>query len=116
VRHSKVRPSPRLGHLQTSPAQDGMSASPLKADIGARGRQAAMGHRETFELYSITSSARVISVGWNGGAKRLGGLEVDGEVELDRLLNRKVARLRSPQDLGDTGLTACPFRLPGRAS
>jgi hypothetical protein len=26
------------GHLQTCPAQDGMSASPLKADIGSSGK------------------------------------------------------------------------------
>ena len=31
------------GHLQTCPAQDGMSASPLKADIRASGQQVRYG-------------------------------------------------------------------------
>lgn len=36
-----------FGSLQTSPAQDGMSASPLKADIRARGSTSAKGQKQT---------------------------------------------------------------------
>jgi hypothetical protein len=38
-----ARPDHTLGHLQTFPAQDGMSASPLKADIATTTRNVGYG-------------------------------------------------------------------------
>jgi hypothetical protein len=38
---------------------------------------------------------------WNLEAKRLGGLEIDGQLELRRLLNGKIGRLGSLQDAID---------------
>jgi hypothetical protein len=38
---------------------------------------------------------------WNFEAKRLGGLEIYGQLELDRLFYRKLARSRAAQNLGD---------------
>ena len=35
------------GHLQTCPARDGMSASPLKADVRAAASMSAKGHKPT---------------------------------------------------------------------
>ena len=44
-------------------------------------------------LYSITSSASASKVGGNREAERLGGLEVDDELELGRRLHRKIGWL-----------------------
>ena len=49
-------------------------------------------------FYSITPSARASSVGGNSDAKCLGGLEVDDQFELGRLLDRQVGRLRPFED------------------
>src|SRR5215469_15798200 len=38
---------------------------------------------------------------WNLEAERLGGLEIDGQFKLRRLLNRKIGRLGSLQDAID---------------
>jgi hypothetical protein len=48
--------------------------------------------------YSITSSARASSDG-HGEAKRLGGGQVDDQIELGRLLDRDVTGLRPAQNL-----------------
>ena len=45
--------------------------------------------------HSITSSARASSVGGTVEAERLGGRQIDDEIELSRLLDRKVARLHA---------------------
>ena len=52
-------------------------------------------------LHSITSSARASSVGGIVEAKRLGGRQIDDEVELGRLLDRNVGRFRPAQNLVD---------------
>jgi hypothetical protein len=36
---------------------------------------------------------------WHGDAKRLRGLQIDDQLELGRLLDRQVGRLRSPEYL-----------------
>ena len=51
--------------------------------------------------HSITSSARASSVGGTVEAERLGGVQVDDEIELGRLLDRDVGRLRPAQNLVD---------------
>ena len=48
--------------------------------------------------HSITSSARASSVGGTVEAERLGGLEVDDQLELGRLLHRQVGRLLALED------------------
>ena len=48
--------------------------------------------------HSITSSARASSVGGTVEAERLGGLEVDDQLELGRLHDRQVGRLRALED------------------
>ena len=48
--------------------------------------------------HSITSSARASSVGGTVEAKRLGGLEVDDELEFGRLHHRQVGRLGALED------------------
>ena len=45
-------------------------------------------------VYSITSSARASSVGGMVRPERLGGLQIDDEIEFGRLLDRKIDRLR----------------------
>jgi hypothetical protein len=54
--------------------------------------------------YSITSSARANSEG--GMAKRLGGAEVDDQLEFDWLLHGKCARTFASQDAIDIGCGA----------
>ena len=51
--------------------------------------------------HSITSSARASSVGGTVEAERLGGRQIDDEIELGRLLDREVGRLRPAQNLVD---------------
>ena len=51
--------------------------------------------------HSITSSARASSVGGIVEAERLGGRQVDDQIELGRLLDREVGRLRPAQNLVD---------------
>ena len=58
-------------------------------------------HRSTQHLYSITSSARSEERLGNCQAERLGGLEIDDQLELGRLLDRQVGRLRPSQNLVD---------------
>ena len=48
--------------------------------------------------HSITSSARCWSMQRHVEAERLGGLEVDHQLELDRGLDGKLARLRALED------------------
>ena len=49
--------------------------------------------------HSITSSARASSIGGTVEAERLGGLEVDDQFELGRLLHRQVPRLGALENL-----------------
>ena len=56
----------------------------------------------TKRFYSITSSASASSVGGNVEAERLGGLEVDDELEFGGLHDRQVGRLlalENPTDI-----------------
>ena len=46
-------------------------------------------------FHSITSSARASSVGGIVEAERLGGLEIDDEIEFGRLLDRDIGGLRA---------------------
>jgi hypothetical protein len=50
-----------------------------------------------WRTYSITSSATA-RTGWNGQAQRLGGLEVDDQLELCRLHDRQVSGLLALQN------------------
>ena len=54
-----------------------------------------------WRTYSITSSARASSVGGTVEAERLGGLEVDDQLELGRRLHRQVGRLLALEDAVD---------------
>ena len=74
------------------PPRNPITASPAAAR--ARERHAAAAPASSDELappHSITSSARASSVG--GSAERLGGFQVDHQLELGRLLHRQVSRL-----------------------
>ena len=51
--------------------------------------------------HSITSSARASSDGGIVEPERLGGLEVDDQIEFGRLLDRKVGGFRPTQNLVD---------------
>jgi hypothetical protein len=51
--------------------------------------------------HSITSSARASSEAGNFEAERLGGRQIDDQIELGRLLDRDVSRLRPTQNLVD---------------
>ena len=53
------------------------------------------------KCHSITSSARASRVGGHVEAERPGGDQVDDEIELGRLLDRQVGRLRPAQNLVD---------------
>jgi hypothetical protein len=55
-----------------------------------RGWSAAQQRDERAPLHSITSSARASSIG-GVDAERLGGFEVDDELEFGRLLDRNIA-------------------------
>ena len=70
-----------------------------------RGRRAAEQRDELAppdrRAHSITSSARASSVGGTVEPERLGGLEVDDERELGRLLDRQVGGLGALEDLVD---------------
>ena len=62
--------------------------------------------------HSITSSARASSVGGTVEAERLGGLEVDHELELGRLIDRQVGglfALENPSDV-EAGPAICISR------
>ena len=61
-----------------------------------RRRRAAEQRDELAPSHSITSSARARSVGGIVEAERLGGREIDHELEFCRLLDRKIGRLRCP--------------------
>ena len=63
-----------------------------------RRRRAAEQRDELAPLHSITSSARASSVGGTVEAERLGGLEVDDQLELGGLLDRQVGRLLALED------------------
>ena len=54
--------------------------------------------------HSITSSALASSVGGTVEAERLGGLEIDDQLELGRLLDRQVGGLLALEDA--TGVDA----------
>ena len=77
------------------------------------------------QLHSITSSARASSVGGTVEAERLGGLEVDDQLELGRLHDRQVGRLLALENaagidaglaicIGDTALRSSSGRRPRR--
>ena len=71
-----------------------------------RRRRAAEQRDELAPLHSITSSARASSDGGMVEAERLGGLEVDDQLELGRLHHRQVGglfALENPADV-DAGL------------
>ena len=55
-------------------------------------------HRSKHSVHSITSSARASSIGGTVEAERLGGLEVDHQLELGRLLHRQVGGLLALED------------------
>ncbi|HZO54384.1 MAG TPA: hypothetical protein VFB63_16850 [Bryobacteraceae bacterium] len=46
--------------------------------------------------YSVTSSARACSIGRNVEAKRLGSLEIDRQLELGGLHDRRIRRAFAP--------------------
>jgi hypothetical protein len=70
-----------LGHLQTSPAQDGMSASPLKADIRASGQHIRYGLpdiriptlRADLPLFKVHESRDNLGFDWALSFTRFGG-------------------------------------------
>src|SRR6185295_20284401 len=47
---------------------------------------------------------------WNGEAERLGGLEIDDELEFGRLQDRQIGRLRAFQDLPNI-VAGLPIRV-----
>ena len=57
--------------------------------------------RTRLHVYSITSSAMASSVGGTVEAERLGGLEIDDELELGRLHHRQVGRLLALENAAD---------------
>ena len=63
--------------------------------------RAAKERDELAPLHSITSSARARSVRGIVETERLGGGQIDDEIEFGRLLDREVARLRPAQNLVD---------------
>src|SRR5260370_24153433 len=77
------------------------------------GPEATLRHRELSRAWSywITSAAR--SKGLRDcQPERLGGLQVDHQLELRRLLDGKVGRLSAPEDSIDvTGRTPEPAKL-----
>ena len=66
-----------------------------------RGERTTEQRDELAPSHSITSSARASSVGGTVEAERLGGRQIDDEIELGRLLDRDVGRLRPAQNLVD---------------
>ena len=64
-----------------------------------RRRRAAEQRDELAPFHSITSSALASSVAGIVEAERLGGLEVDHQFELGRLLDRQVGRLGALENL-----------------
>ena len=68
-----------------------------------RSRRAAEQRDELAPLHSITSSARASSVRRHVEAERLGGLEIDDQLELGRLLHRQVGWLLALEDAIDIG-------------
>jgi hypothetical protein len=52
-------------------------------------------NRSKADPYSITSSARSTNDFGDGQSERLGGGQVDDEIELSGLLDRNVGRLRT---------------------
>ena len=77
-----------LGQKRTCAVQQGMSALCQKRTHAP----------QQTDLYSITSSARCWSMQRHVEAERLGGLEIDHQLELDRGLDGKLARLRALED------------------
>ena len=71
-----------------------------------RRRRAAEKRDELAAFHSITSSARASSCGWNVEAERLGGLEVDDQLDLCGLDHRQVCRLLALENAAhiDAGL------------
>ena len=66
-----------------------------------RRRRAAEQRDKLAPPHSITSSARASSVGGTVEAERFGGLEIDDQLELGRLLHRQVGGLLALEDAID---------------
>jgi hypothetical protein len=84
-----------MGHLQTCAAQDGMSASPLKADIIGRERDIRFGPIAeiggSFDYLIGAGEQRLGDI----QAQRLGRLQVDDQLEFGRRLHWQIAWSRS---------------------
>ena len=74
------------------------SAAAARAPQTARRCRAAECRDEFPPPHSITSSARASSDGGHSETERLGGLKVDRQLELGRLLDRQVGRLLALED------------------
>ena len=98
----------------TAPVASGWSGCRVGlAPTGKRRLFTAHATSRTYALqqnraYSITSSARSGAAGGMVEPKRLGGLEVDDQLELGRRLNRQVGRLLALEDPIDVCCRSAP--------
>ena len=93
---------PRRIGLRPRDARDGRQRGSARGQMQKlSGGEVSLSYLPLAQPHSITSSARASSVRRNFEAERLGGLEVDHQLELGRRLHRQVGRLLAFEDAVD---------------